>query len=89
VDLLEGSAGDGVPVCLGVGDGGDGGTVVGAGNRPAGLGDPDPLARRNGVDLIAGGGDGVPEGGGGVADGCVLEVGCSHALADGVECGIV
>ena len=90
VDLLERRASDRVPVSLSIGDRGNSRAVVGAGNRPASLGDPDPLARRNGVDLVASGGDGVPEGGGGVADGCVLEVGCMIMLADKArECSIM
>ena len=48
---------------------------------PAGLGDPDPLARRNPVDGIAGVLDGFPEDVCGVLDGAVLEVGVAGKLS--------
>lgn len=75
VDLVEGGAGDGAPVRLGVLDRSDGVAVVCAGVRPARLRDPDPLARADVVDGGAGGGDCVPEGRRGGADGRALEVG--------------
>ena len=50
-------------------------------DRPASLGDPDPLARRNPVDGIAGVLDGFPEDVCGVLDGAVLEVGVAGKLS--------
>lgn len=47
---------------------------VGARNRPAGLGDPDPLARGHPVDSIASVLDRLPEDVGSVVDVGVLEV---------------
>lgn len=72
---VERLAGDATPVGLSVLHRGDSSARVGARDGPTGLGDPDPLAGRDGVDSVAGGGDGVPEGVRGIADSGVLEVG--------------
>ena len=48
---------------------------------PAGFSNPDPLARRNPVDGIAGVLDGFPEDVCGVLDGAVLEVGVAGKLS--------
>lgn len=57
VGLAEERAADLVPVLLGVGEGGNGVTLIGAADGPAGLGDPDLLAVGDGLGL----GDGVVE----------------------------
>lgn len=49
-------------------------TRVGTRNRPAGLGDPNPLAGRDPVDCVASVFDRFPEDVGSIADGSVLEV---------------
>jgi len=62
VNLLKGLTTDLAPVVSSVLDAGDGGAVLIAADGPAGLGDPDPFAGANGVDLVAGCDDAVPEG---------------------------
>lgn len=47
---------------------------VGTRYRPAGLGDPDPLAGRDTVDSITGISDGLPEDVGSIANSAVLEI---------------
>ena len=74
MDRVEGLAGDGAPVGLRILDGSDSSARVRAGYWPAGLGDPDPLAGGDGVDLVARGVYGLPEDGTGVGNGGVLKV---------------
>lgn len=74
VDLLEGGAGDGVPVSLGVGNRWNTGAVGGTADRPAGLGNPHPLAWRNVIHSSAGSIHRLPEGVAGISDGRALEV---------------
>jgi len=80
VNAVESLASNAAPVGLGVLDRGHGRARVGSRDGPTGLGDPDPLAWRNRVDCVAGGGDGVPEDVGGVGNGGVLEVGVSSTM---------
>ena len=75
--LLECSTSDAVPVGLSVLDGRNGRARRGTGHRPASLGNPDPLARADIVDLSTRSVDCLPEGSRGVTNGGVLEVGIS------------
>ena len=74
VNLLESLARYASPVGLGVLDTGDSSAVVSTAYRPASLGHPDPLARRDGVDSITGSGHALPESGCGVTNRTALEV---------------
>ena len=71
---LESRTPNRAPVVLCVGDRRVSVTKVAAGNGPAGLGDPNPFAWGDLVDLGAGSVDGGPEDGGSVADLGFLEV---------------
>jgi len=58
VDGFKRLASNGAPVILGIGHGRDRSAGVGGvRDGPAGLGNPDPFARRDGIDLVASGVD--------------------------------